>query len=433
MKIPFKLFLVLYLFVGVVPNLEALDKVVTQWFYLNFLNTIALMFLVFREYPVRKFLSNRLSILFFCLLIWSALTALFSINAIESIVVLSQFFAIVIGFVIILICISKIDNAFDFISNIISIILIIELALIYSPFIFDFGTAKNLIFSRSSSFLGIAANVNITAFSIIYKIPFVIYSSILYKKFLFPFLLIIFSLIIFASGTLNSTRAAIITYTSLAPILFLIGLVIYFKSRNNKLLLISLIYILSISFSFPLNSYLSESLGKSESKITNRLSTLNALIDDESQDSSISERRAFYSQAINFIIENPIFGTGLGNWKIKSIDTNKENIIGYMVPYHAHNDYLEIASEIGLVGLGIYLSILFLGFKNVINKFLRMIFTNGKLEENYLISIAISLFLFIFFIDSNINFPFHRPLVFINVIVLLAYLNYKKSSNIYEK
>ena len=97
-----------------------------------------------------------------------------------------------------------------------------------------------------------------------------------------------------------------------------------------------------------------------------------------------------------------------------------------MVPYHVHNDYLEIATEIGLVGLTIYLVILFLGFKDETLIFLRMIFTKSRIGGNYLISIITSLFLFIFLIDSNINFPFHRPIVFINVLVLLAYFNSKK-------
>ena len=245
---------------------------------------------------------------------------------------------------------------------------------------------------------------------------------------------LVFSFIIFASGTLNSTRGAILTYTLLAPILFTISLVVYFKSKQPKLLVISSSYILALIISFPINSYLSESLGKAESRITNRISSLNALVDkDQERDGSLKQRIDFYSQASSFILKNPIFGTGLGNWKIKSIDTNKENIMGYMVPYHVHNDYLEIATEIGLVGLGIYLSILFLGFKNEIIKFLRMIFTKIKLEDHYLISIAISLFFFIFLVDSNINFPFHRPIVFINVLVLLAYLNYKKFFHTNEK
>ena len=247
MKFIFKILLILYLVVGTVPNLDSLDKVVTQWLYLNFLNTFALFFLVIKGYPLKKYFFNKTSILFLALFIWSSISLFFAINKVESIVVLSQLFAIIITFIITMICLSEIERPFRFISNILSFYLIVELITIYLPFL-NSATALDQIYSRSSLFLGFAANVNITAFSIIYKIPFLIYSILQLKKFkIISFIssFVIFALIIFASGTLNSTRGAIITYTSLAPVLLIISIVIYFKSKEYKLMIISIIYSLS--------------------------------------------------------------------------------------------------------------------------------------------------------------------------------------------
>ena len=134
MKYVYKVIIVLYLIVGVVPIFDALDKVVTQWFYLNILNTIALIFLYLRSNSLNKYIFNKSSILFFTLVIWSAITIFFSINSVESIVVLSQFFAIAIGFFVVLVCISETDNGFKLISNTISLYLIVELISIYLPF-----------------------------------------------------------------------------------------------------------------------------------------------------------------------------------------------------------------------------------------------------------------------------------------------------------
>ena len=135
---------------------------------------------------------------------------------------------------------------------------------------------------------------------------------------------------------------------------------LYFKLKQKRLLIISLTYFLALVLSFPINSFVSDYLDQSESNLSNRVSSLVSLIDQEREtDTSINQRLAFYSQALNHISENPIFGTGIGNWKIKSIDTNKENIIGYQVPYHVHNDFLEIATEIGLIGLALYLLLLY--------------------------------------------------------------------------
>jgi O-antigen ligase len=244
----------------------------------------------------------------------------------------------------------------------------------------------------------------------------------------------IFASIVFISGTLNSTRGAILTYSLLAPILIITSVIIFIKSKNYKFLILSSIYCLSVLLSFPLNVRLAETYKVSKSSITNRISSLNALVDNEVKlDESLTQRTNFYNQALNTIKNNPIFGVGIGNWKIKSIDTNKENIVGYVVPYHVHNDYLEIGAEIGLVGLGIYLFILFISFKETVINFTKSIFTSSVLKQNYLEVIVISVFLFSWILDSNFNFQFHRPIELINLIALLAYLNSKNEIDLYEK
>ncbi|MFL2603707.1 MAG: O-antigen ligase family protein [Flavobacteriaceae bacterium] len=436
MNLIHKINIILYVLVGIIPNLESIDKVTTQWLYLNLLNTISLLFYLIIDYPLKNILKSKVSILFLCFFFWSTISMVFAINRIESLVVLSQILAIVIAFFVLTICIKKIEKPFKFISNVISIFLIIELVNIYFPF-FILDEAKSKIFNRSSIFLGFAANINITAFSIIYKLPFFIFSIMQSKKnkFLLYFIaLLVFSLIIFAAGTLNSTRGAILTYSLLVPILIIISISIYIKSKESRLFVFSCIYGLTVLLSYPSNLLLADSYNKSESSITNRISSLNALIDKEvNLDQSLTQRKDFYKQALITIKNNPVFGVGIGNWKIKSIDTNKENIVGYTVPYHVHNDYLEIGAEIGLVGLSIYLSILFFSFRKYVSRFFKLILPHSTLEKNYLEIILVSIFLFIWILDSNFNFPFHRPIELINLIALLAYLNSKKISNKYEK
>ena len=436
MKYLFKIILVLYLFVGIVPNMEAIDKVVTQWLYLNVLNTIVLATLFTLKIDIKKYFLNKSSLLFTLLFLWSLLSIFFTINKVESLVVLSQLFALTISFIILLICFSKIENAFKYFSTIITFYLIIELIRIYLPFSnSDFDLS--LIFKRSSYFLGFAANVNITAFSILYKIPFFIYTIFNLKKIktagLIFLCLIVFSLVFFASGTLNSTRGAILTYSLLSPVLLVLATMLYFKLKQKRLLIISLTYFLALVLSFPINSFVSDYLDQSESNLSNRVSSLVSLIDQEREtDTSINQRLAFYSQALNHISENPIFGTGIGNWKIKSIDTNKENIIGYQVPYHVHNDFLEIATEIGLIGLALYLLLLYKGFKKVVFKTWNIVFSRNPLDQNYIMWITAFLYFLIFLIDSNLNFPFSRPIVIIILVTILAFLASNEEIKSYE-
>lgn len=433
MKYLYRIILTLYLVVGFVPNFEAIDKVVTQWLYLNILNTIVLAAFLLLKIDLKKYFLNKSSKLFISFFLWSLLSLFFAINKVESLVVLAQYFSLTIGFVVLLICFTKIKNSFKFLSAIISIYLIAELVRIYLPFTnsnFDY----NLIFQRSSYFLGYAANVNITAFSILYKIPFFIYTIYNLKRIktvgVVILTLIVFSLVFFASGTLNSTRGAILTYNLLAPVLLVISILIYLKLKEKRLLVISLSYSLALALSFNINSYVSDYLDKSDSNLSNRVSTLVSLVDKEKGlDASINQRLNFYSQAINHIISNPFFGTGVGNWKIKSIDTNKSNIIGYAVPYHAHNDFLEMATELGLIGLGIYLLLIYAGFKEVVINTSKILFLKKPLDQDYLIMITAFLYLIIFMIDSNLNFPFARPIVIILFVALLAFLASKKQIN----
>ena len=40
----------------------------------------------------------------------------------------------------------------------------------------------------------------------------------------------------------------------------------------------------------------------------------------------------------------------IGNWKIISIKYDSENIQNYIIPYNAHNDFLEAFAETGIFG-----------------------------------------------------------------------------------
>jgi O-antigen ligase len=420
-----------------VPNIEAIDKVATQWLYFNSLNTIVLLILLYLKIDLKKYFLNKSSLIFISLFVWSILSLFVSINKVESLVVLTQLFSLTISFIILLICFSKIENSFRYFSAIVSIYLIAELIRIYLPFT-NSNFDLSLIFKRSSYFLGFAANVNITAFSILYKVPFFIYTIFNLKRIktvaIIIISLVVFSLIFFASGTLNSTRGAILTYTILSPLLLILSGSVYLKLKQKKFLIISLTYTVALVLSFPINSFISDYLDKSDSNLSNRVSTLVSLVDEEKKvDASVNQRLNFYSQALNHIIENPFFGTGIGNWKIKSIDTNKKNIVGYQVPYHVHNDFLELAAELGLIGLGIYLLLLYTGFKKVILNTWNIVFSKTNLVQSHGIWITTFLYLTVFLIDSNLNFPFARPIVIIILIIVLAFLASNKEFQTNEK
>ena len=124
--------------------------------------------------------------------------------------------------------------------------------------------------------------------------------------------------------------------------------------------------------------------------------------------SSTQQRIRFYKTALNSILENPIIGVGLGNWKIHATEYDKPFMKDYTVPYHVHNDFLEIFAEIGIIGFilyyGIFLWIFILLFKKIKTK-------NHKEDKNFYLLIIASLSSLVYLADSFLNFPFTRPLI----------------------
>ena len=68
----------------------------------------------------------------------------------------------------------------------------------------------------------------------------------------------------------------------------------------------------------------------------------------------------YYNDVLEHLVSNPFFGVGLGNWKLKSIDYDKNDINGYVVPYHAHSDFIQLGAELGIIGFLLYLGIFIL-------------------------------------------------------------------------
>ena len=61
-------------------------------------------------------------------------------------------------------------------------------------------------------------------------------------------------------------------------------------------------------------------------------------------------RIEYWKDAIQAFIDYPFTGLGIGSWKIFSISYGNENMRDYVVPYHAHNDFLQILAELGVLG-----------------------------------------------------------------------------------
>ena len=177
----------------------------------------------------------------------------------------------------------------------------------------------------------------------------------------------------------------------------------YFRNFNPYLIPL----ILSVILFLPLS-------GNEESVSLN--ARINTVVENQN-DESINQRLRIYGHALQQIKATPIIGCGNGNWRIMSIKYDSVNMYSYVVPFVAHNDFLEIFAETGIIGFIPFIIFIYLVF--------RLTFTNIKLWLKGLIGFNyVYLFLpfIVFFIDVSGSsvLLFSRCLVseFISVCIL---------------
>jgi O-antigen ligase len=420
MKLAFKIYSFLIIFCIYLPELGAIDMNVTQWMYLTVINSSFLLYLLIKnKLNLSLVIGNTSFILYLLFFLGAILSIIKSINYTESFLRLNEIFCILSSlFILINFHVQKNTN-YKFILTIFSFALGLEVfgtlnqyRLINSYTTFDFSMANEI--------RGFTGNKNVAAASVAFKIPFLVllFNELGSKKYINKILILIIGTASFYVIMLYSARAVFLSiFLSIAVTLGLIFFKKFFKQK--KLIFDSdvkqtLLYLIPFLFAFLIFS--------SRYNDTNRIAVDNRVnsIVNNSDDQSIQQRLRFYGHAISSIAENPILGVGIGNWKLYSIKYEAKNMYSYVVPFFAHNDFLEILAEIGIIG-----SVFFILF------FIKMIQYNFIILSNWLNSnlakspnFIVFVPLLIYLIDSNLNFPLGRPIMQVQLLLYLVILLY---------
>ena len=393
------------------PQGNIIDRDAWQWLFLSVVNLGALSYNLFLTLkgelkPLKTPISLKiLSILF----LWAVVSILYSLSFQAAVIDLSRFFIYIISFYNLLIVFNEVEISFKQLSYLFTVLFIIEIFFSFKPLfeIISQGSFQNY---DANLLEGIASNVNITSFSIALKVPFLIY---LYYNEKSNFLRVIFiTLIILCYVLLNLTDTRAITLTNyfILLIIFLFGII----NLNKKVFLKSTILILIIFFSFNLPSLINSKRSDKNQELISLTRT---------NDESSNQRIRYYKAGIKQIINNPVLGVGHGSWKIESVKYDKESAVQYIVPYHMHNDFLQFGAELGLVGIILYIIFFF-------SIFFRYIIDVKKFKIRYDLKRLVSLlFLTIIFFDSNLNFPYARPMVYLQFLLFIAFLENQHKKN----
>lgn len=405
--------ILLYVSTGIVPYIGASDKVHTQLVFLSFLNLISLNYIwglsdgIFNS--LKKTLNKLPVFLFFIFFCWTAIAIIPAINIQESLIQLSNYFTQLISLIILIILFGQVKKINNLIQFIIIFLSIIEVSVSLVPYLSDIDQLGQPI-PRSLYYRGITGSVNILAYSLLIKLPFMFYYIITTKNKILKSLLTF--LMIFVIVQVTKTRSAFIALLLLQISFLFFSGVYLFKIRKFNLFktTYSLVPILlPLIFVLITDNYLSNKFD-SEVTLTSRISSINT------EDTSTNSRLRYYKDAFNTILEKPLFGIGTGNWEIYSVEKDAQYMDGYVVPYHVHNDYLEIAAESGIVASLLYFFMIFY----IVFLLLRKILQKISINKNFLFEASILMGISMYLIDAVFNFPSARILQQMNLYFLIS-------------
>lgn len=391
-----------------------LDLNTLRLYYFSILNTIALTYIFFDE-KLSKLLTesikNKISIALGLFIIWGLISYTYAFNKVEVIVRLFAFINFYISFLIGYVFLRSAKPAFKEVSLFFSVILILQVSFSFYA-LETLTTLREYDFSMNSKIIGIFSNRNITSAIYLIQLPFLIYLFSEIKNKFFKAMLFIISILVVYIIFLLASRTAYVIILGL----IIINLIILLISKqninqfkNSFLVKFTIIIIIGFIITYTMIG------DQNNSNPVNRIQTI------DFQEESTNTRLRYYSYGINDFIKNPLIGYGLGNFKIISIDRDKENINSYTIPYTMHNDFLEVAVELGIIGLLIF-SFVFL-FP------IYLFYKQLKIGEPNTISVIILSCFIVYFIDANLNFPFTRitSLVYLASIVNLMIYYYNQS------
>lgn len=411
-NLPELIFLGLFISTGLISNYGALDRIATQWLYLSVINTLGLIYFL----NDKKFIAESNKVFQFkpfiflvLFIVWGFISYFYALNQEEVIVKAIRWVQLPIS-LFILLNFFKSDylTYVKVISVIVSSILIVELYFTYSTY-FQLTQLSAYDFTYAFILKGATGNKNINAASLLIKTPFLIYLISLFRNHLFKYLLAGVLIMTTYMVFILSSRSSIIALFFVISILII--RYIYLSVRNKSMIKDTSYFLILGGLLFSVMLFSVRFNNTNSASIIKRASTVNL------EDTSTQQRLRFYQHSLDQTLNNLIIGVGLGNWKIKSVDYDKKDVVGYTIPYHTHNDFLEISSELGIIGLILYLLIFIFPFLGIFQ----------HKEGNKLINVNTIILLagIIYFIDANLQFPHARPVMQVPfiLILVLAYIH----------
>jgi len=399
------------LIIDLLPYFKAMEIINPQFLYLAIVNILMGAYFYFNQRSIaieglsilKKSYLTRLYVIFLLLCGLSVFAAKNISLVVTNLTHIAIVFLLFINFTILL------KDKLDVFYKIVFIVCI-------SAFLQSWQELYNfIIVSNRSTILeglnqmkGNTGNINILAASLSIKIPFLLLGITHYagnKKWFIFFTLFMATATIILTGA----RASFINLL----LIFLIYTFYYLRThsfRKTAFIKTSLL-IIPILLSIFITSLIYE-----KSSDEGRYGSLAKRVEQiNTKEESVQKRFTMWENAMTLTKTSPVLGIGLGNYRIESIPYEKTTADEYIVSLHAHNDFLEIMAETGVINGIIYLSLFILVFFINLKRILK-----SDNENTRNIALLTLLLLIVYSVDSLFNFPMYRPTMQIFLVLLFA-------------
>lgn len=340
------------------PPLLVLDSSSLRHFLIALFDISALGFVLHYtiKYKVnilsRSVFSNSLMIVWGVLLAFMGVSMLWTMNPIEGLAVWNRWIVVLLASVLcsaFLLYENKTLKALIVTTIVIAIINVLSCIIFYYVFDVHISQRNNL---KLNGFYG---NKNIFAVALLFKLPFLYYAFMRYKGFIKWISLVLVFMIAFCLVIL-STRSSFIGLIFQAVILLVYGVYSILKvNRSKKAILGFVLPLLAIGCGFfSGNRFIEYNYEHFAAKNVKN----NYSVDERFKsiaDGNSKGRLLIWKNTVEIIKEKPLSGYGVGNHKLAIMKVECAKKHDYIVSDHAHNDFLEMFSELGIFGCLIYI------------------------------------------------------------------------------
>ena len=396
---------ILYVAVHFIPDLGGADVMGAQWFYTSVIDLLVFGFIVLNrnkyQEAIASVCSNHFTRLYTFYLIWALASVSYALNPTEAIVCLARLVSTFFIYINIAILLFNSDFKISFKQ----IAFIVAVVLFYDALSVIVTFSKNMssmtLDSNIVSITGNNGNKNVMAASLLIKFPFVLYLIVQTKNVGRIAAMLNLFLGVFALFILN-TRS---TYVGLLIIVFLfVVTTVYFKLKSSKVSILKQLafFIVPIILAFMAANFVLDNAIQMQ-EFQGGYGSVTKRIGDITVASEQNSRIHLWKAALDYFSKHPFIGDGYGNWKLASIPYEKEYTNDLFVPYHCHNDFIEAAADLGIIGALSYLGLFVMAFI-----FTLQIWRNEKNKEYRFFATISLMALGCYFIDAFFNFPTER-------------------------